>query len=84
MKKHGVAILTALLVAVLLAACGNRNATSTPAAPAPIAATPVRADNEIIVDGVVVPVRSAALNLPTAGIVDEILVADLNVGGERV
>ncbi|MCB0198809.1 MAG: HlyD family efflux transporter periplasmic adaptor subunit [Caldilineae bacterium] len=76
MKKHGVAILTALLVAVLLAACGNRNAASTPAAPAPIAATPVRADNEIIVDGVVVPVRSAALNLPTAGIVDEILVAE--------
>ncbi|MEZ4767129.1 MAG: HlyD family efflux transporter periplasmic adaptor subunit [Caldilineales bacterium] len=76
MKKQGLIMLIILLAAALLAACSSNNAAST-ATPAPVAvAAPVRAANEIIVDGVVVPVRSAALNLPTGGIVGEILVAE--------
>ncbi len=76
MKKQTLLILTTLLAAALLAGCStNNNAASTPA-PAPLIAAPVRAANEIIVDGVVVPVRSAALNLATGGIVDEILVSE--------
>ena len=76
MKKQTLLILAALLTAALLAGCArNNDAASTPA-PAPVVAAPVRAANEIIVDGVVVPVRSAALNLATGGIVDEILVIE--------
>ena len=76
MKKQTLVILIALLSAGLLASCGgNNNAANTPV-PDPVVAAPIRASNEIIVDGVVVPVRSAALNLTSGGIVDEILVSE--------
>ena len=76
MKKQTLVILVVLLSAGLLASCGaNNNAASTPI-PDPVVAAPIRASNEIIVDGVVVPVRSAALNLTSGGIVDEILVSE--------
>lgn len=77
MKKQTVLIFTALLTVLLVAACSN-NSSNPSTTPAPVAsvAAPIRADNEIIVDGVAVPVRNASLNLPTGGIVDEILVAE--------
>lgn len=85
-------ILGMALIAVLIAACNNDATPAAPAetpAAATIGAEqagsseetaapagPVLFEGSIVVDGRVVPVRSAQLSLPAGGIVDEVLVRE--------
>ena len=75
MKQRIVLTLAALAVGLGLAACAAKEQAAAPQ-PEAAAATPIRANNQVTVDGVVVPVRSADLSLATSGIVDEVLVAE--------
>ncbi len=72
----------ALIVVGGLVGCRPAPATPAPAASGATAATPttvaavVRSDGRILAEARVVPVRSARLSLPVAGIVAEVLVAE--------
>jgi len=67
-----------ILAAVVLAACGGATGQPTPAAdPATAAPTaPVARGGRLAAEGLVVPLESAALALPTGGIVAELIAAE--------
>jgi HlyD family secretion protein len=73
MKKViiGIAVLLLISTGAYITFQGSRAATPPTATPAPITA-----EDQLVAEGKVVPVQSAALSLPTGGVVAEMLVAE--------
>jgi HlyD family secretion protein len=75
MKKILIAVAVVLLLGAGAYAAFSRGGSSPTVAPTALA-TPVVADNNLVAEAKVVPVRSAALSLPSGGVVAEELIVE--------